>query len=103
MMHMKNHLEIIAELTSHTGREEEPVNDQYKKYCRQNIRHAQEYKPAGSDETNDKTTFITLYGLDGAEKLAQQHNDAALDALAPLGPQADFLREMARELLQRKN
>ena len=60
-------------------------------------------KPAGSDETNDKTTFITLYGLDGAEKLAQQHNDAALDALAPLGPQADFLREMARELLQRKN
>ena len=44
MMHMKNHLEIIAELTSHTGREEEPVNDQYKKYCRQNIRHAQEYR-----------------------------------------------------------
>ena len=26
-------------------------------------------KPAGSDETNDKTTFITLYGLDGAKSL----------------------------------
>ena len=46
-----------------------------------------------------KTT--TLYGLEGARSLAKQHNDAALAALADLGPEADFLREMAVELLTR--
>ena len=58
-------------------------------------------KPVGSDADNDKTTFITLYGLEGARSLAKQHNDAALAALADLGPEADFLREMAVELLTR--
>ena len=58
-------------------------------------------KPVGSDAENDKTTFITLYGLEGARSLAKQHNDAALAALANLGPEADFLREMAVELLTR--
>ena len=58
-------------------------------------------KPVGSDAENDKTTFITLYGLEGARSLAKQHNDAALTALADLGPEADFLREMAVELLTR--
>ena len=58
-------------------------------------------KPVGSDAENDKTTFITLYGLEGARSLAKQHNDAALAALADLGPEADFLREMAVELLTR--
>lgn len=47
-------------------------------------------KPVGSDAENDKTTFITLYGLEGARSLAKQHNDAALAALADLGPEADF-------------
>ena len=59
-------------------------------------------KPVGSDEANDKTTFVTLYGLDGAAALAQKHTDTALEALAPLGPQAEFLRQMALALLNRK-
>lgn len=58
-------------------------------------------KPVGSDAANEKTTFITLYGLEGARRLAADHNEAALAALAPLGKPAEFLREMARELLQR--
>ena len=58
-------------------------------------------KPVGSDAANKKTTFITLYGLEGARRLAADHNEAALAALAPLGEPAEFLREMARELLQR--
>ena len=58
-------------------------------------------KPVGSDAANEKTTFITLYGLEGARRLAADHNEAALAALAPLGEPAEFLREMARELLQR--
>ena len=60
-------------------------------------------KPAGSDESNDKTTFVTLYGLEGAEQLAREHTVRAVEALAPLGEKADFLRQMALELLDRKN
>lgn len=59
-------------------------------------------KPVGSDADNDKTTFVTLYGLQGAQELAQLHNDNALLALKALGPSADFLRMVAVELLQRK-
>lgn len=59
-------------------------------------------KPVGSDAGNDKTTFVTLYGLQGAEHLAQTHNNCALAALDNLGTSADFLRMMAVELLQRR-
>ena len=59
-------------------------------------------KPVGSDADNDKTTFITLYGLQGAHEKAEHHNAAALAALDALGPRADFLHLMAAELLERK-
>lgn len=59
-------------------------------------------KPAGSDEENDKTTFVSLYGLDGARKLAQAHNDKAVAALQDFGPDAGFLLYLADNLLQRK-
>ncbi len=59
-------------------------------------------KPAGSDAENDKTTFVTLYGLDGARKLAETHNAAALAALREFGEEADFLCQMAKELLTRR-
>ena len=59
-------------------------------------------KSVGSDADNDKTTFITLYGLQGAHEKAEHHNAAALAALDALGPRADFLRLMAAELLERK-
>lgn len=58
-------------------------------------------KPVGSDAENDKTTFVTLYGLDGAQEMAKQHNDSALAALSPLGEKADFLRNLAQNLLVR--
>lgn len=59
-------------------------------------------KPVGSDAENDKTTFVSLYGLDGARCLAQTHNEAALTSLQKLGTPAEFLRLLAEELLQRK-
>ena len=59
-------------------------------------------KPVGSDAENDKTTFITLYGLQGAGEKARTHNAAALAALEPLGENAEFLRILAQELLTRK-
>ncbi len=59
-------------------------------------------KPVGSDAENDKTTFVSLYGLDGARCLAERHNATALAALQNLGKEADFLSMLASELLQRK-
>ncbi len=59
-------------------------------------------KPAGSDASMDKTTFVTLYGLDGARALSIRHNQAALDALHGFGEEAAFLRLLADDLLQRK-
>lgn len=50
-------------------------------------------KPVGSDAENDKTTFITLYGLEGARSSAKQHNDAALAALADLTGSRLFARD----------
>ena len=58
-------------------------------------------KPIGSDAENGKTTFVSLYGLDGARQLAKQHNAAALACLEPLGKAADFLRLLAEGLLVR--
>lgn len=59
-------------------------------------------KPVGSDADNDKTTFVTLYGLAGAQRLAESHTQNALKALEHLGTEAEFLRLLAEQLLQRK-
>ena len=59
-------------------------------------------KPVGSDAENDKTTFVTLYGLQGAQALAQQHNRQALLALGNTAGEEDFLSLLAEELLHRK-
>ena len=59
-------------------------------------------KPVGSDAENDKTTFITLYGLQNAGGKARVHNDTALAALEPMGENAAFLKRLAQELLIRK-
>ena len=58
-------------------------------------------KPVGSDERNDKSTYVTLTSLEEARELARQTVDDALAALAPLGAEADFLRELVRMLLAR--
>lgn len=58
-------------------------------------------KPIGSDAANGKTTFVTLYGLEGASKLAVQHNEAACEALGALGERGVFLHELAVALLKR--
>ena len=59
-------------------------------------------KPIGSDAENGKTTFATLYGPEGAQRLAQQVNEQACAALDGFGSRAVFLRRMAGALLERK-
>lgn len=61
-------------------------------------------KPAGSDAANGKTTFVTLYGLEEARRLAEEQTELALRALEPMRREehAEFLYQLALELLQRK-
>ena len=59
-------------------------------------------KPIGSDAGNEKTTFATLYGAEGAKQLARRLNDDACRALAAAyGERAAFLMAMAQKLLER--
>ncbi len=58
-------------------------------------------KPIGSDEEQEKITFIQLLGLDAVQKMAEEHTRKALEALAPF-EDADFIKELTASLLQRK-
>lgn len=61
-------------------------------------------KPIGSDSENGKTTFVTLYGTEGAMKLAKDLNEETCAALhAAFGERAAFLEELARTLLVRRS
>lgn len=61
-------------------------------------------KPIGSDQENGKTTFVTLYGTDGALALAGKINEEVCRELQDaFGERADFLQQLAQQLLTRKN
>lgn len=55
-----------------------------------------------SDSKNGKTTYVTLFGLEGAHKIAEKHHNAALAALSQFGEKAFPLVEIANLLLHRK-
>jgi geranylgeranyl diphosphate synthase type II len=58
-------------------------------------------KTVGKDKEENKTTYVSLYGIDRAKELAQDHADQAMKALKGL-PGVDFFRLMARYILERK-
>ncbi len=62
-------------------------------------------KPVGSDEANGKTTYVTLFGVEGCEKLVLEHTNRAKEALKsctwPGG--TDFLTDLADYLALRGN
>jgi geranylgeranyl diphosphate synthase type II len=58
-------------------------------------------KPIGSDAQNNKSTYVTLTSLETAKNLAQQAVDDAVDALKIFGAEADFLRELVKNLIGR--
>ena len=61
-------------------------------------------KRSGSDERHDKRTYVTEYGLEGAQRMAAAHHeaaDAALHAVAPSG--ADDLHTLTTFIHTRTN
>ncbi len=61
-------------------------------------------KPIGSDADNNKTTFVTLKGLDEARREAEALTEKACTVLrAQFGEGADFLCTYAQRLVHRSN
>ena len=61
-------------------------------------------KPIGSDSEKGKTTFATLYGVQGAMDLAQKLNAETCAQLhSHFGTKAAFLEQLAQQLLVRKS
>lgn len=58
-------------------------------------------KPVGSDERNNKSTYVTLTSLEEVRLLAQQAVDDGLKAIEPLGEKADFLGALLEYLIYR--
>ena len=59
-------------------------------------------KTAGKDADNDKPTYVTLLGIQGARDMAQQLHHDALENLAEFGDAAQRLRELADFIVLRK-
>jgi len=60
-------------------------------------------KPVGSDAKSDKSTYPALLGLDRSRELASETVQAAMDALAAFGPEADHFRALARYIVERED
>ena len=60
-------------------------------------------KPVGSDERNQKATYVTVYSLPEAQKMAQQAVAEAVASLEQFGEKAWVLRSLAEYLLTRDN
>ena len=58
-------------------------------------------KTAGKDAAQKKITFPAVYGLDRSRAMAAQERTAAHNALAPFGPRADWLNQLADLIVQR--
>ncbi len=60
-------------------------------------------KPIGSDAENEKTTYVTLLGLEDAIKKADVVTRDAVRVLDKFGEKAYFVKKLALNLLDRKN
>lgn len=58
-------------------------------------------KTPGKDARDQKLTYVTHYGLEGARKLAKDASDQAQDALSIFQDRADFLRQTAKNAVNR--
>lgn len=59
-------------------------------------------KPVGSDEKNNKTTFVTLEGIGEARKEVERLSKEALEILSSLEGKNAFLEELVRMLITRE-
>lgn len=58
-------------------------------------------KPVGSDAENDKTTYISLVGLEQAQKDVEKYTASAIDYLSEFD-NSEFLKALAESLVSRE-
>lgn len=59
-------------------------------------------KPVLSDEKNDKTTYVTIYGMDEAKEAVRRYSSKALELLETLPAQSAFLNTLIHALIGRR-
>ncbi len=59
-------------------------------------------KPVLSDEKNEKTTYVTLVGVEQAKKYVEQISNEAIAILGEFEVKNPFLEELLRELIHRE-
>lgn len=59
-------------------------------------------KPIHSDEKNEKTTYVTLLGIDKAEKTVEKESVEAIELLKSLPVRNDYLEWLLTQLIHRK-
>jgi len=59
-------------------------------------------KPIGSDEKNNKVTYVTLVGLDKAKEEVEKLSKEALELMKHLPVQSEFLKETVLYLIHRE-
>ena len=58
-------------------------------------------KPVHSDEKNEKTTYVTLMGIDEAKKEVERLSNEAITLLHQLPGKSAFLEELLLQLIHR--
>ena len=59
-------------------------------------------KPVHSDEKNEKTTYVTLLGLDGASREVERISEEAIQLLSALPAENPYLNWLVKELVHRR-
>ena len=59
-------------------------------------------KPVGSDEKNEKTTYVSLYGMEAARKAVEEYSAKALQCMEALSVESIYLNTLIKMLIHRK-
>lgn len=59
-------------------------------------------KPIGSDQKNQKATYVSLSGIDESKQLADFYTNKALELISNY-EDSDFLKKLTKDLLERQN
>ena len=60
-------------------------------------------KPIGSDAISEKSTYVSLLGLEMSQIYAKKLTDEALANLSVFGSEAEYMTELSKQLLSRRN
>ncbi len=60
-------------------------------------------KPIGSDSEKEKSTYVSLLGIERSKEYAEVLTNEAINSLECFGEDADFLKNLALKLLERDN